>query len=247
MLSNENVIQKIQKLLESTKKSKFESAESFKQREGEIAAATERAQELLKKYNLDLHEVEKREGKGTGVDVTQESILMDSSLRNMPFQWMVRLATGVGEVTQCDVLYYTVSRTLIFIGRPTSIEVAKVLYVYLRDQMKQMAEWAARSPSTNYRGLHVSAFKPAYLWGMACRVAERLQDSQKKSEVESSTYGALVFQFKDAIEKYKEESFGKIHTNKTQYRPNIHYFAISQGRKDGEKINLETKKTEIVR
>lgn len=237
MAVDEAVLHRIQALLERTKRGKFESLEAFKAREGEVENATVLAQKMLREYNLEIHQVESAQGKGSSVDVTREFVLMDDKLKNMPFRWMVEIGAGVAETCMCQVLFSSYSRTLTFIGRPTDIAVAKTLYSYLRDQCKEMANYAASDPRVNVYREHSLAFKPPYLFGLACRVRERLEEEHYEAQRKQTTVGAMVRVWKEAISTYVQKEYPHLKSGE-RYRP-VHGWAVNAGYRDGDKVSLQ--------
>jgi hypothetical protein len=193
------------------------------------------AKRMLREHDLQIHQVEIAEGRGTVVDVTRESILMDDRLANMPFRWMVTLATGVAKSSMCQVVYYDKARTLSFIGRPMDIEVAKTLYIFLRDQMKIMANYAAQYKNPNR--VHAMAYKPAYLHGLSIRVQQRLVEDFERAQREERGVGALVLLWDKAIVNYMQENM-RVKTDRSQYRPNNHTDAYRQGYHDGDSVRI---------
>lgn len=237
MAVDAKVVAKIQALLERSKRGAHESYESYKAREGEIANATALAQKLLRDHNLEIHEVEKIQGEGTGVDVTRESFLMADRLGYQPYRWMVTLGDAIAKTSFCSCVFNGTVRTLTFIGRPGDIAVAKMLYEFVRDQIKELGDSESRRQTMT----HPLAFKAPFLTGCADRVHDRILEDFERAKREERGVGALVLVHDVRIKEYMVKHFPKLR-NASAYHVNAEHFgAYYAGRAAGERVQIHNR------
>lgn len=113
-------------------------AEDERGNEHLAAAAAAKLNEFLLREGLDLEQVRKATPNANGTAVLHDTIDMGIEARGA-FQWCLLLAGIVSHVTMTSYVYTLRSRSLSFIGRPTNVESAKRLYVFLRDQIVWLA------------------------------------------------------------------------------------------------------------
>lgn len=105
--------------------------------EAEAASAAAAVQRLLTKYNLDLQEIGSGENEKKGSpQVVHEEVYMGAGNTGTYF-WCLNLANAVAEACYCRYLYYRHTRRVVFVGRLADTVVARELYGFLVQQIKQ--------------------------------------------------------------------------------------------------------------
>lgn len=199
-MTKETILSKIQKILALA-----EGAGT----EAEGIAAMAMAQALLAKHNLSMSDV-------SGFDNSGEKIEQDDSIPVgvRATQWQSAIYNSIANLYFCDTFVRvkrnggrTTSKTIVFIGKASNIEIAKSV----ASSIINLGESLAIEGGRNYG----AAWKNSFKVGFAVRIGERAKEQIKaaiRGDVKDQTTGtALVIaplykQEQNAIAAYMKES-----------------------------------------
>lgn len=201
---NEAIIEKVKKLF----------ALSSSPNEAEALLAIEKANYLLKEYNLSISDI-KEDNRFSLIEETYSSCQKERT-------WRKVLINIVCKANLCTLVQYNSYKQTEFriVGKKHNIIVAREMIQYLESSIERI--------SKEISGTYRNSFK----LGIVSRLAERLKEVEKKDEPECK---ALVLQELSSIEQYlSEQNF----TNQVEkYRPSSSS-AYYQGLEAGAKISL---------
>ncbi len=216
-MNKENIVEKIRKLL----------ALSQSDNEAEASLAMQRVHELLVKYNLEMEEV-----KVNNTPVTKEVMADGQRLK----EWRLELAVGIAKAYFCKTLitnfdygYYEFN----LVGKPHNIEIAKSMYEYLESAIMRISK-------KNIRKNAKAKYRESYKYGMAMRLADRLQEKMHSyGEKTDRKSKALVVNLYENEKMLIEEflSGKKIGTFDKKFKNN-NGSAISRGYAAGANVSL---------
>lgn len=154
----ESIANKIKKLL----------ALSQSPNEAEAIAASQKAQELLTRYNLSMADL---------ADSSQENVEQhEVSTQQKSDRWRESLIDGVAHANFCKFLTRTTrgkGSTYLLIGRPSNCKVATLQYEYLCKTVERLANTAINE--TGEKG-----FRNAFRVGCAQRIRQRLKETVRE-------------------------------------------------------------------
>lgn len=205
-MANEAIIEKIKKLF----------ALSNSPNEAEALLAMEKANHLLKEYNLSLSDIKE----DNRFSLIEESYSTSQRERS----WRKVLINIVCKANFCTLVQYNSYKKteLRIVGKKHNILVAKEMIQYLEATIERI--------SKEVSGTYRNSFK----LGIVTRLAERLKEIENKDDPECK---ALVVQENSAIKQYlSEQNF----TNQVEkYHPS-NSSAYYQGLKAGSQISLNS-------
>jgi len=206
--------------------------------EAEAGLAAERAQALLREYNLSMSEVELKQE-------TSDICTAETESFRFTRVWIRSLAWSVSQMT--DTFTYREKRrpqpgktmrdnVIKFVGTKMDIEAALNLFRYLHTTIALMTLTSEfRTPSA----------RSAYADGVAARIAERAAEFKREEAVrkaaEEQRVRAIVLVKKTAIDQYMKASHVKLRAFKDTSTPRQHT-PYEQGRRDGEGVSLHNRK-----
>ncbi len=222
MTDNVKIIDKIRKLLALTRSPN----------EHEAALATERAQELLARYNIDMTEVEQKldEGKIGQVEVMERTEAFARTIRQ-----------AIARLYFCEYYYYTQRHESpvnpgkwvrfdhhFYVGESHNVEVAKMMSDYLVATIIRLARKGALDYPRIERKTYRGSFRVACSRRLAMRIAERILESRNKEMVMSDgrNLPALANLYdvrSDQNKSWIAENVGEMRTKKSRAKEsNIH-------------------------
>jgi len=208
----EIVMEKIKKLLRL----------SESPNEAEASLAIEKAQNLLREYNLSMQDIEKDKNS----EIKKEDLF---ELKREP-TWKSLIISGVCQAYYCKSFLYKKRLNLKdyvyvrnIIGKEHNVIVAIEVIKYLFSAVERLAK--------EYKGKN----KLDYKKGLACRIADRLKELNKQDR---EYCNALVVSEEGFLNKYLKENFN-VTTRYSNVRIN-HNEAYSRGYKDGNNVSLNT-------
>lgn len=184
--ANASVIEKIKKL--------FELGSRAKGNETEAAAAMEKAQELVAKYNLDMAVIRNAEAKNNGtvnVATARERRKVD---RSAQYEWQKDLWKSLADCNFCwhfvttvhekagktrdGVQKYTKVKRHIILGSEENVTFVHMMGEYLCDTIERLLPWTENKDRLS---------RPAISWraGCAARLQQRLHDQRRARQRES--------------------------------------------------------------
>lgn len=145
--------------------------------EGEAQAAAAMLAKLLTKHNLSIADLEHRGKAAPGVRE------QGHDLGKAAFKWKLDLADGIAEFYYCVPLVDRTAKTVAFVGRPDNVESLTMLYVWLIDQIKQVAAIERRNHAAS-TGEHVDPLRwqVSFGAGSARRLIERLREAKERQQ-----------------------------------------------------------------
>jgi len=235
------VIDKIKKIL-----SLAESAN-----ENEAALASERAHELLERYNLSLAEVESQ-------GLKDADSVKEESFTNVGSAAQVSFFSSLAHIFDCYPYIHTKSRqskngnwyrtrTTCVIGHRQDIEVLSYTHEYLKKTVKKLyaeerdqwlQQFNGRRPSKKYLNMH----KQSYLRGFGDRVALRLIQARderlSRNTEEARTTQALVHQRKDKVHQWIRKNMEDMQPGRPR-RATVLYDGYEKGLEAGDSVHLQ--------
>jgi hypothetical protein len=195
----------------------------------EAAAAAAKAQDLLFRYNLRLEDL--AAGR-PAIDAHGISEQVFGETDAVAAHWQLRLATAVAKTSLCSPISQRSRRAgpdqkfhdyerLIFIGRPTDIELARLTLDYLSEAVLRLTEAFMRTTKTDLEfqqrrlqalGHHewqirqhtgtLSQARSAYLEGVVSAIAGRLYEQFESRRNAGSASTALVVHREAQLDDY---------------------------------------------
>lgn len=195
-MTDETILVRIKKLLELSKSPN----------EHEAALAASKAQALLTQHNIAMAEVEAISLRKEGVDQFDWSDVIFPS--NKSAQYRESLFSAVINTTYCKAWYAhergpgkydaigrykkSTTRRAVVIGRPSDVEVAKYLFIYLARTIEREAAAHAKAEAIpGVRG-DVNRKRASFLKGMTQVVVSRLFNEWQDQRRQEQAYGLMV-------------------------------------------------------
>jgi len=225
------LIELVRKLLALGDKTKNSS-----QAEAELAA--EKAQELLKKYNLDLAEVIIKDQEKI-VDVEIEKEIVFELKRNGFSNWIKNLMHIVGKATETKSYYQktfkfrhgrsvTKSFLIGFLGTEWDRAIAKELFNYLYHTMNRMANRLYPGSCGNQR---------CFLEGFCSSLSKRI--NEKINNEKNEKYALLVLSKKKSIDNYARINFQSV-GRRGRTADYFNYEAYKLGKLKAQEVDIGT-------
>lgn len=198
----DTLIEKIQKLM---------ALQSGATTEHEAANAAARIQEMLTKYNLEMHQIESHQSKKsdpierTDLDLNPYSGKSDSD-------WVLRLLNAICRTNFCrlvEIKNGTLKGKGAIVGKVENATVAIMMLDYLVPEIKRLASqyWAS------YDGYEKkNAFKRGFYRGCVAVIRQRLFEQMEQSKAEVVGVTALVVQTDNQLQIRMQEIFPRLAT-----------------------------------
>jgi hypothetical protein len=233
----DTILKRVKKLLALSNKNSNEN---------EAAAAAAKAQELLLSYNLSMAQVESTEFEKR----EQVSHVYREIFRQNRINWKIDLANTVAKANLCNLL--TSGRRLIWIGKPSNIEVAEFLWATLCDdleiicdkrwndiiRLREMEKQTGINLFTSYslRYVHGKTWKNSFYYGAIDTIGQRLNESKKNMSTDPNMSALIVLSDKE-IENYVGRVWPKL--GKSNINFNLYGSAYESGRAAGKSIQFK--------
>lgn len=233
----DTILKKIKKLLALSNKNSNEN---------EAAAAAAKAQELLLQHNLSMAQVESTDfEKREHVSHEYREIFRQNRIN-----WKVDLANTVAMANLCSIL--TSGRRLIWIGKPSNIEVAEYLWATLSDDLESICDrrWneivrlramekeTGINPFKDYSLLYVhgKTWKNSFYYGAINTISQRLNETKKNLRVNENMNALIVTSDKE-VEAYIKKTWPRLNHNNNSVR--IYGSAYESGKAAGRNIQFK--------
>lgn len=211
---NDALLDKISKLLNMTVENGCTPAEA--------ESAARRVQELLTKYNIDMAAVQMKTQKANDKDrVTEVRDNVINVPGNRDYRWAVTVATAVEKITFTKFLYYKNTRTgmlvVFWIGEPTDIAVARMLFHWLIDQGWALAKihWHKRDKTKPASYL---PWETSWIKGYAHGVWNMAEEVKKERETVESVVGLVLWKG-GAVEAFYHDKYIQPYQSKEDTTP----------------------------
>jgi hypothetical protein len=227
MKTREEVIELVRRCLALSKSSN----------EHEAALAMAKAQQILFEHNLSMSEVQSADEfskKASGM--TQSKV--STQMKRNHGHWKPQLIHWVARYNFCSVILSSYGDTVYLIGQPINVEVVTNMYIWVCDQLENMASEYCKS----YQGPdRIPTFRRGFFDGAVNEIGNRLYRNQKemKAKIESST--ALVVQNEEMLKAYIDQKFGELKSGRAS-RGSGSYDGHRAGRDAGSKVSLTPQK-----
>lgn len=207
---------------------------------GEAATAARRVQAILFKYKLEMAEVETAETKEEQL-ISQD--FFDLGIRPHEGKWRVNLTYRIARYNFCKAIGSWDDEHVYFIGTKTDVEIVKELYLWLVEQLEQLAisAWQEYFPQVDRRPTFIRSFYQ----GAVATIGSRLYEKWKELETETEMSTALVVQSDKAIKQYVEDQFGTL--QKARYSSSGSYDGHKAGTRAGHQVDLNHKPKQLGR
>jgi len=204
--------------------------------ENEAAVAAQKAQELLTLHKLELADIEGHFSKKRQSDEVIGDTLSMNVSKWQPWQWQVILADGVAQACYCRTVFFH-GQSITFIGAKEDVQVAKELFLWLKDQIYRLG---IEESNLNSFRMHPLKFRPNFWVGCSKRVAHLLFWKREDMERENAKVTALV-KMSDALnDEYIERVYEDLRTVRVGQTSSR--WAASQGYEAGDRVDLNPKK-----
>jgi len=220
--------------------------------EHEAASAAEKAQTLLAEYNLSLSDIE--------IESDEDDITTDGEIETNSYPWRRMLGTCVAQLYFCTYFYQTIAKEQLvnekivktkidkhsFVGTPTNIMVAKMMFDYLHKTVDRLAKDGCLKVPVKERGEYRMTFRHVAALRLARRIHERIE-AAKKGEVVASdgrnlpALASMYDQIKPKLEEHLEKTIGKLRSTKVGKvgKKTFHAEGYADGRAAGDSIGLD--------
>lgn len=238
---NENVIERIKKLIRQA------NDEACSKEEADTAMKL--ANRLLLKYNLQLSEIDFREGKNKASNIIQEIYDLDDMQNRHEAEWVVKLFNVVATANMCDRIHLVSGKRygqgrMAIIGLKHNVDIT----YYMVDQ----AIAKIRSLETMYwkrymgdtkrntfrRGFFIGAVE-----GLSMKLYQSMYEAEKEAKEEANKTGGnnqfalMVINNKEAIENFVNDNYHNLKTaSKVTSYSGIN--ARAAGQYEGQRMNL---------
>ena len=179
--------------------------------EHEATMAANVAKALLDKYNLTIEEV-----MNSDPDAAKEEIV--HIYVHIPVKGKTRVEWAI-EVGEALALLYGVRakgyndwRRFAVTGFPADVEVWKMVFPWIIEQMLVLTKEAAVKYKAEGGKRHGNEFRPSFLWGLGQGVSLRIwdmwRDNKKATDAENLQINAIIRRKDDEISHYLSEKYG---------------------------------------
>lgn len=244
-ITRKKLVEKIQALLRMAE---------GKANHNESATAARQAEALMRKFNLEMHDVilqDLKDRDSIGTEWSRASVNMGkrSHHKRVP-PWAQWLATGCAKLFDCEVHLAKVKEAgavVRFVGYSTDVQVCKWTFDYLIAEIRRLSKVFIVEHRADTK------MSDAYRNGMCIEVRMRLQeavdDKQKAAQAKGGTAMVLMSAKKQAIEEaigwahgYKDGRADKIAKKLLKEMDTEEgraaAYAYVKGREDGKKVNI---------
>lgn len=222
MSNRADIIKKIRALLQMTTERGCSEAEAV--------FAAQKVDSLMQEYNLtftDVNEIHSEEY-GFNGKVFQQGFRKRHK-PHISFQ-CVRLIAQF-----CEVKWVIHQQFLVFFGTKTNTELAHFMVDMIRAVME--ASWKAHEPILKAQSkAHGTTLRTGFMYGMAFRINERLQELIDARKVATGKNALIVLKGQELEDRWAAAG-GKPDQNKTS-KIKLHTDALEAGRRAGDKVNL---------
>lgn len=210
-MDTEKILEKVRRLLALSKSSN----------EFEAAAAAAKAQELLWKHKLEIHDVPTDDGKVVGEEFERFAMAAGNSA-----PWRGQLINSIAMNNDCRVVTSVVPGYYSVIGQKSSFEVVEYLFDYLSTTIERLAKEHRQETTAWKNGFKLGAVSA--VWNTLAK--------QRKQDAASSVGMALVVVNDKALEDKMQELFPRLRKGKLSKISN--YSGFNSGYREGEKIGI---------
>ena len=198
----------------------------------EAALAASKAQALLTQHNIAMAQVEAVDLRKEGVDRFDWADVVFPS--NKSTQWRSTLFGAVAETTYCKCWIEKVRtggkydsigrwkagtiRKATIIGRPSDVEVAKYLFIYLANAIQREAASHAKAEARPWVKGEAAHLRASFLKGMATVVHHRLMTEWKEARQNAEATNALVVVREGELTDWMEKHNIKFSKSKNYFR-----------------------------
>ena len=176
--------------------------------EAEAVTAAGLLQRFLTEHNLDIAQLE---SKGAAIPGVHE---IAHDLGKAAFKWKLDLAEYIAEFYYCAAIVDRKSKTVAFVGRPDNVQSLQMLYAWIIDQIKRIANderkvWMA----ANSDHMDPLRWQVNFGEGAAARLAVRLHElkSKQAEDMARDANGdvvALTLHHAAEVSDYLEDRYG---------------------------------------
>lgn len=233
----DTIIQKIKKLIALSKRNTNEN---------EAASAAAKVQELLLQYNLSMSQVESKDyEKREHVKHEYRSIFQQNRIN-----WKIDLANTVARANLCNIL--TSGARLIWIGKPSNIEVSEFLFTTLAHDLEDICDkrWAdiqklrtlekvhgtTLFQDHSLRYVHGKTWKNSFYYGAIATINQRLNETKKNLSANPDMKALIVVNDKE-VEQYIKQTWPRLGHN--NYSLNLYGSAYESGKAAGRTIQFK--------
>lgn len=222
MSNRDDIIKKIRALLQMTTERGCSEAEAM--------FAAQKVDTLMQEYKLtftDLNEI-KTEEYGFSGKVFQRGF-RKRYRPHVSFQCIQMISQF------CEVKWLIQRQFLVFFGTKTNTELAHYMVDMVRSVME--ASWKAQEPILKKQfNSHGTTLRTAFMYGMAFRINERLQEILNSRNETIGNNALIVLKGQELEERWQAAGGSAENTKKRQVK--LHANALEAGRKAGDKVNL---------
>lgn len=226
-MKKEDAIRKIVNL-----KKLYEGAKKINS-QGEAEAAAILINKLLIQYNLSIDEIDCEKNENS---VIQEE-MSGYTYKSIGGKWEMYLTKFICKYNFCRCYGYgSVYKKLIIIGEPQNIEIVRWFVETLKRHLVELSKDRYKEYIKNYTGISAvskAKFQRDYLIGAAGGIGDKLREEREKET--DCAVNALVLCKDNNVNKYIQETFGKINKRKAKISFNE---AMMTGYRDGRNTNL---------
>jgi hypothetical protein len=204
--------------------------------ENEAAAAAEKAQAILIEHNLSMTDIT-----NSRID---DDMVIDQELVTSAYPWRRMLASAVAKMYFCKYYYIRMpgyKAVHNFVGEKHNIAVAKMMFIYLDQQIDRLAREGAKRFPASERSNYRSSFRPACSIRVSDRIDARIE-AAKRGEVGAPGTALAVLdlysQSQNRAAAFLAASGIKPKTRSLSVHVK-HYAGTSEGFAAGDKIGLD--------
>lgn len=231
-MSENRVLNKIKKLLELSKSSNLNEAES--------AAAM--AQELMFAHKIEVADLEVETGQARPEDPIVEELLEGSDESKRASTWRSVLCNTIADAFGCHVWRVNGTSKINVFGRASDVQTMRYMHGYLARELQRICEagWQGERGQTTAHG---AIWKRSFYLGAIKTIGQRLKDQHGEQERRFAATGcqALVLVKRDAAAveeawkvKFKKSGFQK--GRRVDGRQSSDAYEL--GREAGRKVSL---------
>lgn len=217
----DNIILKIQKLLELSKSSN----------ENEAQNAMTTAQRLLIKYRLTMDDIKQYESQTIKVDENRTGIKFRGK------NWKSDLSNVIADNFGCYLFYRTgKTHEICFYGKEEDVIICKIMLEYAIKCINSNGDKLIKKLKQDRRRKHFEGIKSDYALGFVKGLDERFREQIKSNK----DWGLVLLKEQIVIDKFNEfsSSFGTIQTG-ASFNKSLLAFRI--GKEDGKKFDISNK------
>jgi len=204
--------------------------------EHEAALAASRAQELLIKHNLSMAEIEAHRDDKDKTPVNLLSETLDITVPKNYGDWKKFLIASVAKYNLCKAILSSDGSRVYIIGPQQNVEVVKLLYGWLVDQIMTLSSKACKE----YTGYdRIPTFRRAFFIGAVDTVRNRLYQNWMEMESKNNKCTALMVNTTALIDSYIGEKFGQVHQGKGHRVADSSRDGIVAGQRAGHQVSLQ--------